>query len=475
MEYNPKDYQTTALQWMLDKPKSALFMDMGLGKTVVSLTGINILKYGYFEIQKTLIIGPKKVVEMTWEQEAQEWNHLGHLRFSKILGNEQQRKQALKTDADIYLINAENVVWLCQQFGGGHLPFDMLIIDESSLFKNHTSKRFKALQRVSASIQRVVLLTGTPAPRGYINLWSQLYLLDQGERLGKNITAFRGAYFSPGRQLSNGVITNYCLRPGADTYIQELIKDVCISMQAKDFLQLPPCMHIVDEIPLPPNILEQYHHFEANSVLEIINQAEENREIEALTASALTNKLLQFSSGAVYYEEYNEETERNERDFEIVHDEKIQKLIEIIENANGKSVLIAYNFQHSKERILKALLNKYQIRILASDQDKKDWNEGKIHILMGHPKSIGHGLNIQKGGNIAVWFDLTFDLELYDQFNARLHRQGQTETVYLHHIICEGTEDKRVLNVLRSKGSMQQALKDSLSQKIEKYKKLFNK
>lgn len=451
--YSPHIYQAKSLEWLLTHPKCGLFLDMGLGKTVVTLTGISLMQ-GLL-VNKTLIVAPKRVCELVWQQEAMEWEHTKHLRCSKVLGPASQRRAALAVDADVYLINRENVSWLCAEYGGNYLPFDMVVLDESSSFKNHTSKRFKALSRAIIDVPRVVLLTGTPAPRGYINLWSQIYLLDQGKRLGKYITHFRNTYFTPSW---NGF--SYDIQKGASTKIEELIGDLCISFQAKDWLDLPELIEVMDYVDLTTQTQEMYDEFEKEQVLEFIDSGV---EVTALSAAALCNKLLQFSNGAIYY--------NDKHDYQEVHDEKIAKLIDIIEEANGASVLVAYSFQHDKERLL-AALKPYRPRMLKTDQDKADWDAGKIQVLLGHPASMGHGLNMQKGGNIAVWFGPTWDLELYQQFNARLHRQGQRWPVMLHHIVARSTEDQRVIDTLKNKGNVQQSLKDSLSAKITKWKKL---
>lgn len=437
---------------MLERPKCGLFLDMGLGKTVVTLTGITLLK-GVL-IDKVLIIAPKRVTELVWKQEAAQWEHTKGLTFSIITGAEQKRKDALNANADIYVINRENVVWLCEQYKGV-LPFDMVVIDESSSFKNHTSKRFKALRKAIINIPRVVLLTGTPAPRGYLNLWSQIYLLDGGIRLGRTITEYRNRYFSPG-YMHNGIVYNYTIRKGAEEVIKNLLSDICISFQSKDWLDLPPLYPVVDEIKLSDDVRDVYDRFEKEQIMLIAGE-----DVTALNAAALSGKLLQLSNGAIYT--------NDEHDWEEIHKEKIDKLIDIIEDAQGKSVLIAYSFLHDKERLLKAL-SAYKPRELKTVQDKQDWDNGKIQVMLGHPASMGHGLNMQSGGSIAVWFGLTWDLELYQQFNARLHRQGQTMPVYLHHIICKNTEDERVYKVLQRKSNTQEALMQSLKEKIEKYK-----
>lgn len=441
---------------MLENPKCGLFLDMGLGKTVVSLTGINILSYAELEVRRTLIIAPKRVVQYVWRQEAQQWAHTRHLRFSTVLGTVKQRMAALAADADVYLINRENVSWLCAQYGGNMLPFDMVIIDESSSFKNHTSKRFRNLRIAIQSVPRVVLLTGTPAPKGYINLWSQIYLLDQGERLGRTITAFRERYFTPGHS-NNGIVYQYHLRPGAADEIQRLIGDICISFKSEDWLDLPEVYRVEDFVDLEPEVQEMYNDFEREQVLEFIDSGE---EVTAVTAASLCNKLLQFANGAIYY--------NDRKDYNEIHAEKIERLKDIIEDANGKSVLVGYCFIHDRDRLMREL-KQYNPRLLKTDKDKQDWDRGDIHVLLGHPASLGHGLNMQSGGSIAVWFGCPWDLELYQQFNKRLHRQGQTQPVFIHHLIARETEDQRVIKTLRARGSVQDGLMESLKAKIARW------
>ena len=452
-------YQKAGVSHIIDHSHCGLFLDMGLGKTVTTLTAINFLMYKDLEIDSVLIVAPKRVAESVWTAEIEKWEHLKHLKISQIIGNEKQRKKALNTKADIYIISRDNVAWLTGQFGGSMLPFGMLVIDESSSFKNPKAVRFKALKAVQPSFQRVVILTGTPIPNGLIDLWPQIYLLDRGQRLGKTITAYREAFFKPDKQ--NGAIV-YSYKPLQDSEqeIHKRIDDICMSMKAKDYLDLPERINNYIEIPFNTETQKKYDEFEENQVLELFGDGE---EISAINAAALSNKLLQFANGAVYDEVKN---------YHVMHNLKLEALEEIIENANGKPVLVAWTYQSDKARI-HDYLKKYAPRDLKTDQDIKDWNAGKIQVLLMHPASGGHGLNLQAGGNIIVWFGQTWSLELYQQFNARLDRQGQTESVIVNHLIAKNTIDGDVVKSLDRKSVKQEGLLEAVKAKIEKYRKLF--
>lgn len=460
-ESNLWKYQHTGVNHILDNSHSGLFLDMGLGKTVTTLTAINILQFHEMDISSALIIGPKRVVESVWSAEIEKWDHLKHLKISKIIGPEKKRLEALRQPADIYLVSRDNIAWLCGQFNGGRLPMDMLVIDESSSFKNHKSIRFKALKLAAPYFSRVVILTGTPAPNGLIDLWSQIYLLDRGERLGKTITAYRDNYFKPGKR-NGAIIYSYDLQKDGEARIHEQIDDICMSMKAKDYLDLPERTNNYVYIDLPEKIKQQYEDFEAEQVLALL---ENDKEITAINAAALSNKLLQFANGAVYDEN---------KDWHEFHKEKLDALDEIIENANGKPVLLAWTFRHDQERILEHF-KKLKPKQLKTDQDIQDWNAKKIPLMMMHPASGGHGLNLQSGGSIIVWFGQTWSLELYEQFNARLDRQGQIEPVTVHHLVCRGTEDETVIASLARKQSKQDGLMEALKAKIDKYRKKFSK
>lgn len=467
MKYIPHSYQVRAENHVMDNPACGLFLDMGLGKTVITLTCINRLIFEELEIDKVLIIAPKRVAESTWSRECAKWDHLKRLKVVKVLGNEKQRKAALQEDAHVYVINRENVAWLVSQYGGHMMPFDMLVIDEISSFKSPKAQRFKELRKVRASFSRVVGLTGTPAPNGLIDLWSQVYLLDRGERLGKSITKYRSSYFVPGRR-NGDVIFTYSLIPGMGDVIRNLISDICISMKSEDYLELPETFDNYIDVDLPADVMAQYEEFERNQVLSFLDS---EQEVTAISAAALCNKLLQFGNGAVYLEQ---DPNSKVRDYKVIHDEKIKALEEIIEQAEGKSILVAWSYRHDMERI-KAALKQYNPRELKTDQDVEDWNAGKIQVMLAHPASAGHGLNLQDGGHIVVWFGLTWSLELYQQFNKRLNRQGQKFSVIFHYLIAKGTEDERVLKVLEGKSTVQEQLLEGLKAKIEKYKRLIKK
>lgn len=399
------------------------------------------------------MIAPLRVAQSTWSGEIEKWDHLRGLRLSKVLGNEKQRIEALNQPADLYIINRENTEWLVNYYGR-KWPFDMVVIDELSSFKNPKSKRFRALRKVRPLIKRIVGLTGTPAPNGLIDLWSQVYLLDQGERLGKTLTGYRDRYFDPGRRNQN-IVFEWIPKPFVEEAIYEKISDVCVSMKAEDWLQLPGRIDNVIEVELPEKAKSQYKQLEKDLTLPLVDS-----DVTAANAAVLTNKLLQMANGAIY-DEFSDAKE--------IHSAKLDALEEAVEAANGKPVLVVYTYQHDLDRI-KRQLKKYNPRTLNSDQDVRDWNEGKIQVLLLHPASGGHGLNLQAGGNIVIWFGLTWSLEWYQQTNARLHRQGQTERVIIHHIVAKGTMDEEVLKALTGKAATQNGLMEAVKAKIEQYK-----
>lgn len=457
-ENNLHNYQRYSVDFIQTHPAAGLLLDMGLGKTVSTLTAINRLMYEDLEISKVLVIAPKRVAEDTWVKEVDKWDHLKHIRISRVLGTERQRKDALRADADIYVINRENVCWLVAYYHGT-LPFDMLVIDELSSFKSPKAQRFKALRLVRPQFSRVVGLTGTPAPNGLIDIWSQIYLLDQGERLEKTITKYREKYFRPGR--SNGqVVFDYKILDGSEKAIYQKISDICVSMKAEDYLELPPRLDHITEVSLSGDIREQYEDFEKTEVLRLLDQDEES-PISAVNAAALSNKLLQFSNGAIY------DADRNVHE---IHDYKLEALEEIVEAANGEPVLIFYSFRHDIGRI-KRKLKAYKPRELVDGKDIEDWNAGKIPVLLAHPAGAGHGLNLQKGGNIIVWYGLTWSLELYQQACARLHRQGQSKPVQIYHLLTKGTMDEDVMKAISGKADKQEALMQAVKARINKYKR----
>ena len=466
------DYQRATVEFIITHPYCGVFLDLGLGKTVSTLTAINYLMFDYCEISSVLVIAPKRVAESVWQEEAEKWDHLKHLRFSKIIGSPLQRINAVReTKADIYIISRDNVAWLCALYGGGSLPFDMVVVDELSSFKSYKSVRFKALRNARLYLKRLVGLTGTPAPNGLIDLWAQLYLIDRGDRLEKTISRYREKYFRPGR--TNGhVVYSYDLMNDSEYLIHKKIEDICISMRAEDYLELPEKTDNYIKLKMPKNLVKKYEDFEKNKVLDLFKPEQEYldnadkwvdkpAEINAVNAAALSNKLLQFANGAIYDDDKNV--------FQI-HDIKLEALKEIIENSNGKPVLVAWTYQFDRDRI-KEYLKEYTPRELKTSKDIEDWNAGKVQVMLAHPASAGHGLNLQAGGNIIVWFGQTWSLELYQQFNARLYRQGQQNHVIINHLILQGTHDEDVIRALKTKDKTQSSLINSIKAKIDKYKK----
>lgn len=403
------------------------------------------------------MIAPKKVAEGTWTKEKDKWEHTKVLRVSPVLGSAAKRIRALNTPADLYITNRENVVWLVDYYRNSW-PFDMVVVDESSSFKSHKAKRFKALASVGSHIDRMVELTGTPSPNGLNDLWAQVFLLDGGERLGKRYTHFRERYFDPGDR-GNNVIYNYKPKQGSEDCILSKIADICISMKAEDYLQLPEVIYHKVPVILDGKAEKAYRELEREMVLEL---PEDEEEISVTSAAALSNKLLQLGNGALYDED---------RKVHEVHGCKIEAFLELIESLQGKPALVFYNYQHDKDRILKALeKSKLRIRELKTVQDQDDWNAGEIDVLLAHPASAAYGLNLQQGGNHVIWFGLTWNYELYTQANKRLHRQGQTERVIIHHLVCEGTRDEDVMQALERKDDVQNWVMQSLKARIKKIK-----
>ena len=448
-------YQITAIKHILSHTHCALFLEMGLGKTVSTLTALNTLLYEELEIQKVLVVAPRRVAESVWDAEVNKWEHLSKLRISKVIGDAKSRSNALKKDADIYTIGRDNIAWLCKLYEHRRMPFDMLVIDELSSFKNPKALRFKALRKVQPCFKRVVGLTGTPAPNGLIDLWAQIYLLDRGERLGHFVTHYREEYFKPGH--TNGpVVYSYVLRKGAEETIHKKIADICMSMKAKDYLTLPERITNVIYVNFDEELKKKYESFEKEQVLSIL---EDGAEITALNAAALSNKLLQFSNGAIYDEE---------KGVHIIHDLKIEATKELLDEANGKPVLVAYTFRHDRDRLVEALKS-YHPRELKTPKDIEDWNSGKISVLLMHPASGGHGLNLQAGGHIIIWFGQTWSLELEQQFNARLDRQGQKESVIVNKIVVQNSIDADVMRAIKGKTNAQESLMKAVKARIEKY------
>ena len=439
MEYRPHNYQKYAMEFILMHPSAALLLDMGLGKTVITLTAIKELMYERFEVNKVLVIAPLRVARDTWPAEIRKWNHLAGLTYAVAVGSQAERLAALRSKADIHIINRENVTWLVEESG---LPFDydMVVIDELSSFKSYRAKRFKSLLSVRRTVKRIVGLTGTPSSNGLMDLWAQFRLLDLGERLGRYISRYRERYFLPDKRNAQVVFT-YKLKPGAEAEIYKAISDITISMKAEDYLDLPPCIHNVVKVALAEREREVYEQFRKEMVISLGEE-----EIDAMNAAALSNKLLQMANGAVYDDRHTGHQ---------IHDRKLDALEDLIEAANGRPVMVCYWFRHDLERIRGRFP---AVRELKTAQDIEDWNAGKIPVALVHPASAGHGLNLQYGGCTLVWFGLTWSLELYQQTNKRLHRQGQRDTVVIHHIVADGTIDELVLAALHRKDKTQAAL-----------------
>lgn len=531
MDYKPYPYQTYCQSRIVDQPAIGLFLDMGLGKTVITLSALHELKYHRFAIRKVLIVAPKKVAEDTWTREAEKWNHLAGLRVVPVLGSVAQRNRALSTPADIYVTNRENVVWLVQKYGRAW-PFDTVVLDESSSFKNHQSKRFKALKAVRPLISRIIELTGTPNPNGLTDLWAQIYLLDGGQRLGKTISVYRDTFFMPDKR-SASVIFSYKPKDGAEEEIYSRLSDLCISMKSEDYLTLPD--RIYEDIPVVLDSKSQkaYDEFQRNAVLQIEqeNFAEncksinaptvicyhfeedeericavldnlgiptyhygENTDTEAWKASergallvlggnpanishpcisydlaitagsagVLNGKLLQLCNGAIYAEDGQ---------VQEVHDCKIDAFMECVERLNGQHALVLYKFEHDRDRLMAALSKtELRARVYKTAQDKTDWNNGLVDILMTHPASCGYGLNLQEGGHHVIWFGLTWALEEYQQANKRLHRQGQQHPVIIHHLVTQGGVDEDVMKSLGCKADTQEHLLQALKVRVQKAK-----
>lgn len=447
MKYKPYDYQKHVLDFIINTKSAGVLLECGLGKTVITLTAINDLMFDYFEVSKVLIIAPLRVAENVWGAEIEKWDHLKHLRISKVLGSKEKRIEALGAAADIYIINRENTKWLVDYYKT-KWPFDMVVLDELSSFKSHQAQRFRALKKVRPLIKRIVGLTGTPAPNGLIDLWSQIYLLDGGKRLGKTITGYRERYFTPDKR-NQHVIFTYKLREGAEDAIYKKISDICISMKNRDYLNIPERIDNIIPITLPPNIMKQYRQLEQDLLLPLLEG-----DVVAGSAAVLTNKLLQVTGGSVY-DEY--------KDAQILHDEKLKALEDLIEAANGKSVLVYYAYRHELKRIREWT----DCRVLDKPKDIEDWNRGDVPVLLAHPASAGHGLNLQEGGSTIVWYGLPWSLELYQQANARVHRQGQKNSVVVHHLVAKGTIDEDVMQVLQNKKAGQEALLEAVKARIE--------
>lgn len=447
MEFKPYPYQATMIDYIEVHEVSALFLQMGLGKTVITLSAIHNLMFNSFEVKKVLIIAPIRVARDTWPDECDKWEHLKLLRYSTVIGSVKERTQALKEKADIYFINRENIDWLVNK---SNIPFDfdMVVIDELSSFKSHTAKRFKALIQVRPYIKRIVGLTGTPSSNGLMDLWAPFRILDKGERLGRFISHYRQTYFNPDKR--NGmIIYSYKLKPGGEEAIYDKISDITVSMKAEDYLEMPEL--IMNKVPVELSAKEQaiYDQLKKDMLVTL-----GDKEIDTVNAAVLSGKLLQMASGNVYGEEQQSIH---------LHDRKLDALEDLIEGANGKPLLVVYWFKHDLERIKE----RFEVRELKSRQDFRDWNQGEIPVAVIHPASAGHGLNLQSGGSTIVWFTLTWSLELYEQTNARLYRQGQSESVVVHHIVTKNTLDEYVLKALENKSQSQNALINAVKADLE--------
>lgn len=448
MKFKPHDYQSYCIDYIKGHPVSALFLDMGLGKTVTTLTALRDLMLDELTVSKVLVIAPLRVARDTWPAEIQKWDHLADLDCSVIVGDLKTRTAALNTSALIYVVNRENVKWLVEYYekNGLRWDFDCVVIDELSSFKNYQSQRFKYLRKIRPFVKRWIGLTGTPTSNGLMDLWAEIGILDGGERLGRFIGRFRDAYFKPGSMNpSTGVVFSYIPRPGAEQQIYDRIADMTISMKAVDHLHMPECVYVNHEVNMSAPERKLYDQLKSDLIIPL-----EDGDIDAANAASLSNKLLQMSNGAVYDE--NGETR-------VIHSRKLEALEDLIEAANGQPVLIAYWFKHDRTRIMEHLTAAgYVLRDLKESKDIQDWNTGSIPVALIHPASAGHGLNIQSGGHILIWFGLTWSLELYQQTNARLWRQGQEQTVTIHHIITKDTVDEDVLSALATKDVTQEKL-----------------
>ena len=451
MKYIPHEYQAFCIDYLLTHPAAGLFLKPGMGKTSTSLTAAERLLYDSFVVSKVLVIAPLRVAEDTWSRESEKWDHLRHLRISKVLGSAKEREAALAADADVYCINRENVPWLVK-FYGLRWPFEAVIVDESSSFRNPSAQRFKALRKVRPLIKYIWELTGTPRPRSLMDLWAQIYLLDRGERLGKTLTEFKNRYFTPGRR--NGyVIYEWIPRPGAEEEIYRLIADICVSMEAKDHLDLPELVTTPRVVSLSKEAREQYEQMEREAVLELPEDV-----IDAGSAAAVNGKLLQIAGGAVYDEDHN---------VHELHSAKLDVLEDIMEEANGEPVLVAYWYKHERDRIMARFPQAVQLK----DSDTiAAWNRGEIPMLLVHPAGAGHGLNLQDGGHIVVWFGPTYDGELNEQLIDRLYRQGQKETTSVIYLVAEGTVDLDAMASLEAKANGQEAMMKAIKARLKKYR-----
>lgn len=469
MRFNPHPYQTKAIQWVIDKPHCALFLSCGLGKSIVTLTAIQRL-IDYAEAKTALIVAPKKVAESTWTDEVAKWDHLSDLRVSKIMGTPKQRIAALSTDADIYVLGRDSFTWLVDYYKGV-LPYDILVIDELTSFKSPKSGRFKAMKIASTSVDRVIGLTGTPAPNGLIDLWAQMYCIDRGERLGRSVTRYRTTYFDIREW--NHIVIKCVPKPGCEAIIRERISDICLTMQAEDYLQLPDLIEHTEYVNLSDAVLKRYKDFEREKVMKLRESVETTSLVDtaapssteaviANSAAGLMNKLSQFANGAVYGE-----------DCEVIHihDEKLERLRELVESSlvEEGGVIVFYQYRHDIPRITEAL-KEYKVVTYDGEKQLRAWNDGKIQVLLAHPASTAYGLNMQQGGHTIIWYGTGWNLEYYQQANARLHRQGQSRPVVVYRLVDRGTVDERMVKAIDGKVNTQKALLDGLKALMEEYR-----
>lgn len=454
MECRLHEYQKQAVDFVLERDASGLFLDMGLGKTLITLTALDDLMFNQFVARRVLVIAPLRVAESTWRQEAEKWDHLARFTFALALGSVRRRVEALDQEADITIINRENVAWLVERFGR-RWPFDTVVIDELSSFRNHESKRFKALRKVRPLIKRVIGLTGTPTPKGLINLWAQVYLLDRGERLGTTVTAYRDRWFRPGAH-KGFTVYEWIPVDGADDEISARLSDLCMSMTAADYLKLPPSSSIVRKVRLPPAAMMKYRTLERDLVLAL-----EDETVSASGRGVLAGKLQQICNGAVYSDD--------KASWTAVHDAKLEELADLVEAANGNPILVFYAYRHDVERI-REYFRKQRLpepRLLEGPDDVAAWNRKEIPVLLAHPESAGFGINLQEGGSVIVWYGMTYNLEAYQQANARILRQGQKKPVRIYHIVAENTRDEDCLPVLEGRAVTQDMLMDALKARAE--------
>ncbi len=459
MEYKPHNYQAYATQRIIDDAAIGLFLSMGLGKTVITLTAVNELKYHRFQVARCLVVAPKKVAEATWATEAAKWDHLRHLRIIPVLGGIKRRIAALATPGDVWVINRENIPWLVD-YCRNDWPFDMVVLDESSSFKNASSKRFKALRLVRPRIRRIVELTGTPSPNGLEDLWAQVYLLDGGARLGKTLTSYREAFFTQDYSRPGQMYRTYSPQDGAEDRIKAAISDICVSMSAADYLELPDYVEDIVPVALDARAKRAYDALERDMLLQV-----DETTITAGSAAVLNGKLLQLCSGAAYDESGQ---------VAHVHDCKLEAFRELVEGLHGEHALVFYWFQHERDRLFEVLAKSgLRVRVYTGAADGAAWNAGEVDILLAHPMSCGYGLNLQQGGHHAIWYGYpNWALELYQQANARLYRQGQQYPVICHHLVVQGGMDEAVVAALHDKGDAQAALMASLRAKISSVKKI---